>query len=85
MKTILFIILIAIPFAGFSQPVISTTNTSIEKVGTKNPIAISTPQPRASKRAKHIRVNYKKSNDIISIKAYRKSLNVKVNTKSMLC
>jgi len=31
-------------------------------------------------RAKVIRLNHKKSNDIISIKAYRKSLHIKVKT-----
>ena len=82
MKTILFIILLAAPFIGFTQMEISTTNSSIEIVDAKKN---TTGKIKATKNAKHIKVYYKRSSDIISTKAYRKSLNVKVSTKRLMC
>ena len=82
MKTILFIILLAAPFIGFTQMEISTTNSSIEIVDAKKN---TTGKIKATKNAKHIKVYYKRSIDIISTKAYRKSLNVKVSPKRLMC
>ena len=88
MKTILFIILLAAPFIGFTQMEISTTNSSIEIVDAKKNTTNTTNTTgkiKATKNAKHIKVYYKRSSDIISTKAYRKSLNVKVSTKRLMC
>jgi hypothetical protein len=85
MKTILFIILLAAPFIGFTQMEISTTNSSIEIVDAKKNTTNTTGKIKATKNAKHIKVYYKRSSDIISTKAYRKSLNVKVSTKRLMC
>ena len=85
MKTILFIILLAAPFIGFTQMEISTTNSSIEIVDAKKNTTNTTGKIKATKNAKHIKVYYKRSIDIISTKAYRKSLNVKVSPKRLMC
>ena len=85
MKTILFIILLAAPFIGFTQMEISTTNSSIEIVDAKKNTTNTTGKIKATKNAKHIKVYYKRSSDIISTKAYRKSLNVKVSPKRLMC
>lgn len=86
MKNVLVIIaLLILPLAGFAQSNATVAITNSEVVENKNVDAIAPIKVKAAKKAKYIRVNYKKSNDIISIKAYRKSLNVKVSTTHLMC
>lgn len=82
MKKGLFILLfLTLSLAGFAQQDI-VTNMDTELVET-----VKAEKPEAKKatlsakiKAKVIRINHKKSNEIISIKAYRKSLQIKVKT-----
>jgi hypothetical protein len=86
MKNILVIIaLLILPVAGFAQSETTIAVTNTELIDVKKVEAVTPVRVKAARKAKHIRVNYKKSSDIISIKAYRKSLNVKVSTKKLMC
>lgn len=70
--------------AGFAQQdVVSNIETElIETVKSEKPEAAKTTIS-AKTKAKFSKMNYKKSNEIISIKAYRKSLQIKVKTKKL--
>jgi hypothetical protein len=84
MKNILVIIaLLILPLAGFAQGN-NTTETAFNSRNQKV-VAITPIKVKTTSRATHIQVDYKKSYDIISVKAYRKSLNVKVSTKELMC
>lgn len=75
---ILLIVFLTLTLVGFSQSEKPVSNDATELVVLKK-LEEGTPRKaRASRNPKHIKVNYKKSNDIISIKAYRKSLRDKV-------
>lgn len=85
MKTVfLFAIMMFFSLTGFSQnsdkEMINTSNTIEIKENTKiiKPEAISSRMQNKVKK-----LNHKKSNEIISIKAYRKSLNVKVKATKL--
>ena len=83
MKTVLTILaIILLPFLSIGQEVntdiknSNTIETVIEKSETQ---AIKNEATAASAiKAQVIKINRKKSTDIISIKAYRKSLHIKV-------
>lgn len=84
MKNLLIIaVLILMPTLGFAQSTV-TTNDAIEQVA-KEDVSKSTIDNKSAKETKLnnqlksqlIELNQKKSNDIISIKAYRKSLQIK--------
>lgn len=84
MKTVLTILAITLlPFFSLAQEANTDTNnetieTVIEKnVETQTTIKNETTAASAIK-AEVIKINRKKSTDIISIKAYRKSLHIKV-------
>ncbi|MBO6879880.1 hypothetical protein [Winogradskyella sp.] len=82
MKKGLFILLfLTLSLAGYAQQDV-VSNMDTELVDT-----VKSEKPEAKKatlsakiKAKVIRINHKKSNEIISIKAYRKSLQIKVKT-----
>ena len=85
-KVLILLLLIALPLISVGQ------NTTSEKV--VNETAISTIKKdvtevkektalRPETKAKVIDLNYKKSLDITSIKAFRKSLQIKVKTVKM--
>lgn len=84
MKKVLIILVILIaPFAVAAQdntasaPVEETINVAPVKEDVKTDV--STKETAEAKfKAQAIDMNYKKSNDIISIKAYRKSLQIKI-------
>ncbi|MFD1062362.1 hypothetical protein ACFQ1Q_03825 [Winogradskyella litorisediminis] len=82
-QVILILAFLTLPIVGFAQAETSapanTELVSIIKVEDVAPRKAST-----SRNAKHLKVNYKKSNDIISIKAYRKSLKDKIK-RERLC
>jgi len=82
-KVLIILVILVAPFVTVAQN--TTTNTSSEEVidvissteEVKTEVASSeTAQARLKAQANDM--NYKKSIDIISIKAYRKSLQVKV-------
>ncbi len=70
--------------ASFAQQdVIANNNTEIvETVKAEKPI-VKKALISAKVKAKVLKINRKKSNEIISIKAYRKSLQIKVKTKKL--
>lgn len=80
-KSLVIILFLTMSFAGFAQQDKVTNNETelietvkAEKVESKT-ISIS-----AEVKAKVLKLNRKKSNEIISIKAYRKSLQLKLKT-----
>lgn len=81
---ILILALLTLPFLGFAQTDKPVSVSTVELVPVKKVEEI-TPIKKATtnRNAKYLRVNYKKSNDIISIKAYRKSLKDKVSRKKL--
>lgn len=80
-KCLVILAFITMSFAGFAQQdVVSNMNTElVETIKSEKPEASKTAIS-AKAKAKVLRMNHKKSNEIISIKAYRKSLQIKVKT-----
>lgn len=80
-KGLVIILFLTISLAGFAQQDIAGDNETklVETAKTVKPEAnkISTS---ARVKAKVLKMNRKKSNEIISIKAYRKSLQIRVKT-----
>jgi hypothetical protein len=83
-KVLIIMVILTAPFLMVAQSnttstvneeVITITPTTNEEVKTDIP-ALKTAEAKFKAKAKDM--NYKKSNDIISIKAYRKSLQIKV-------
>lgn len=83
-KVVIIIVILTAPFLTFSQN--NASSTISEETITITPAAndeAKTNMPaqktaEAKFRAKAKDMNYKKSNDIISVKAYRKSLQIKI-------
>ena len=80
-KCLVIILFLTMSLAGFAQQEI-VSNVETELVET-----VKADKPEAKKamisakiKAKVLKINRKKSNEIISIKAYRKSLQIKVKT-----
>ncbi|MDY2586279.1 hypothetical protein [Winogradskyella aquimaris] len=80
-KYLVILAFITMSFAGFAQQdVVSNMDTElVETIKSEKPEASKTTIS-AKAKAKVLRMNHKKSNEIISIKAYRKSLQIKVKT-----
>jgi hypothetical protein len=81
MKKVLIIVTILVaPFLTVAQSEnTSTVNEEIVIVATPITTETTTNQTASSKiNAQAVEMTYKKSNDIISIKAFRKSLQIKV-------
>ena len=84
MKKVLVIIAILIlPLAGFAQRTDTAAISNTELIEVKKVDDLASKKATSIYKAKLIKINHKKSNDIISIKAYRKSLHVKVSTKKL--
>ncbi len=81
-KVLFFLTIITLPVLGFAQEKSIKDNVSKELNLIKE-TNTQTVKKKTAKKAKYIRVNYKKSTDIISIKAYRKSLQIKTRTKKL--
>lgn len=80
-KGLVILAFLTMSLAGFAQQdVISNVETElVETIKPEKPeVAKATISAKA--KAKVLRLNHKKSNEIISIKAYRKSLQIKVKT-----
>ena len=78
-KVLITLVILVAPFVAMAQN--QTTNTPAETVITvvaSTTEASSKQSAEAKLQAQANDMNYKKSNDIISIRAYRKSLQVKV-------
>jgi cell division protein FtsX len=83
-KVLIILVILTAPFLASAQD--NTSNTVVEEnitvtatVKEEVKTDIATSQSAAARlRAKAKDMNYKKSNDIISVKAYRKSLQIKV-------
>jgi hypothetical protein len=80
-KGLVIILFLTMSLAGFAQQdVTSSFETElIETVKAEKPEA-KKASISARTKAKVLKMNHKKSNEIISIKAYRKSLQIKVKT-----
>ena len=80
-NALIFLLFLSVSFTGFAQQDVTVTNetevveTTKEVKAETNKISIS-----AEVKAKVLKLNRKKSNEIISIKAYRKSLQIRVKT-----
>lgn len=77
--------LLALPVFGMAQDnttVVSTLTENVEKVTPEKETSAVTKSTQLNAKIKKqlIKLNHKKSNEIISIKAYRKSLQIKVKT-----
>ncbi|WP_179374728.1 hypothetical protein [Winogradskyella wichelsiae] len=81
---LIILFFLTMTFAGFAQQdelvnneieVVETTKTAKSETSEARNITIS-----AEMKAKVLRINRKKSNEIISIKAYRRSLQIKMKT-----
>ena len=85
MKKVLIIILfLSMSLAGFAQQDVVTNNeTELFETTTIVKLEVKKASISAKAKAKVLRINRKKSNEIISIKAYRKSLQIKVKTKKL--
>ncbi|MEF3078490.1 hypothetical protein [Winogradskyella poriferorum] len=80
-KGLVILAFLTMSLAGFAQQdVVSNVETElVETIKPEKPeVAKATISAKA--KAKVLRLNHKKSNEIISIKAYRKSLQIKVKT-----
>jgi hypothetical protein len=83
-KVVIILVILTAPFLTFSQNNASSTiSEDVITVATSTDEEVKTDisaqkTAEAKFRAKAKDMNYKKSNDIISIKAYRKSLQIKV-------
>ncbi|MEP5256355.1 hypothetical protein [Winogradskyella rapida] len=82
MKNALFILLfLTLSFAGYAQQEsIALTETEVVDTKKAENTEAKTIDMSAAIKAKVIKMNRKKSKAIISIKAYRKSLQIKVKT-----
>ena len=73
--------------AGFAQETV-VSNNETEPIETSKTLKAETSESSnasisAEVKAKVLKMNRKKSNEIISIKAYRKSLQIKVKTTKL--
>ncbi|WP_179351240.1 hypothetical protein [Winogradskyella vidalii] len=82
MKNGLFILLfLTMSFTGFAQQdTIVNNETEVVETSKAEKTETSSASISAEVKAKVLKMNRKKSNEIISIKAYRKSLQIKVKT-----
>lgn len=83
-KGLVIILFLTMSLTAFAQQNIVSGNTTelIETVKIEKPVVKKT-RISSKIQAKVIKLNHKKSNEIISIKAYRKSLQIKVKTKKL--
>ena len=82
MKTVIALILfLSLTTVSFAQTTaVSAQETQISNVIKENTTVVKKATATSKMQRRVKKLNHKKSNQIISIKAYRKSLNVKVKT-----
>ena len=79
-KTIIILVLLIVPFLGMSQNS-ATTKDAQQKAVIKTEIAVKKIEPiSANPKVQNKTINFKKSNDLISVKAYMRSLQLKRKT-----
>ncbi|MGR7812495.1 hypothetical protein [Lacinutrix undariae] len=81
-KVFTFIALVSLPFISMGQ----TQTANVDTKANEKTIEVSTKiEVKADSQAKTdvLNLNHKKSTDLISIKAYRKSLQIKVKSVKM--
>jgi hypothetical protein len=83
-KGLVIILFLTMSLAGFAQQDVIVNNET-ELVETKETVKaiVKKVSVSAKIKAKVLKINRKKSNEIISIKAYRKSLQIRVKTKKL--
>ncbi|APY08692.1 hypothetical protein BWZ20_10425 [Winogradskyella sp. J14-2] len=80
-KGLVILAFLTMSLAGFAQQdVVSNVETEFVKTIKPEKPEVARATISAKVKAKVLRLNHKKSNEIISIKAYRKSLQIKVKT-----
>lgn len=82
MKTaLILLVFLTMSFAGYAQQdaIVNNETELIETVKAE----VKTTNISAKVKATILKMNRKKSNEIISIKAYRKSLQIRVKTKKL--
>jgi hypothetical protein len=82
-KGLVIIFFLTMSLVGFAQQETIVFNNEIEVSNTPKAKKVESKEASASAaaaKANMIKLNHKKSNEIISIKAYRKSLQIKVKT-----
>ena len=83
-KGLIIILFLTLSLAGFAQQdIIVNTNTELVETVKAETVEVKKASISAKFKAKVLRINRKKNNEIISIKAYRKSLQIKVKTKKL--
>lgn len=85
-KVLIIAVLSLLPIIGSAQSTVSTDNENGTETTVNTPKSTSESNSstiKAETRAILMNMNYKKSNELISIKAYRKSLQIKVKTVKM--
>lgn len=83
-KGLVIILFLTMSLAGFAQQdvVAGTTTEVVETLKAEAPI-VKKASISAKAKAKVIKINHKKSNQIISIKAYRKSLQIRTKNAKL--
>jgi len=83
-NALIFILFLTVSLTGFAQQNVTANNETEIVVTAKEVKAEATSiSVSAEVKAKVLKMNRKKSNEIISIKAYRKSLQIRVKTKKL--
>ena len=83
MKKLVIILILTLPLVTFAQSEVSVSDVKVETVETNKVETVKSTESSTASfklKAEVNSLNRKKSNDIISIKAYRKSLQIKVKT-----
>ncbi len=85
-KVLIFILLIALPLVSVAQNTTSTKEVNATTISEVKKDSTEVKEKTVSKQGNNAQVidlNYKKSFDIISIKAFRKSRHIKVKRVKM--
>lgn len=80
-KGLIILVFLTLSFAGYAQQELNTVNGKelIETIKADKP-EVAKKVSTAKVKTQVLKINHKKSNEIISINAYRKSLQIKVKT-----
>ena len=80
-KGLVIILFLTLSLAGFAQQdVVSNTETELVETVKAEKVEAKTISISAEVKAKVLKINRKKSTEIISIKAFRKRLQIRVKT-----
>ena len=87
-KVLIILVLSFLPIIASAQTTVATENeviteTTVKENNTTTSSNTKATTLKAETRATLMNLNYKKSNDLISIKAFRKSLQIKQKTIKM--